>query len=77
MSRTFQDRDLLLWEAYAAAPRAGAEHGARIMFHCLSDRNRRARVVERDEALTVIEKRIVSAGEGELVELLRRSEPLD
>lgn len=76
MTRTFQDEGLLLWEVYAAAARSGEGHGARIMFHCLTDPERRARVVERDEDSTGIEKRIAEAQESELLEMLRASEPL-
>lgn len=77
MTRTFQDDALLLWEAYAAAPRSGEDRGARIMFHCLTDRARRARVLERDEDRTAIEERITSADEAELNEMLESAEPLD
>lgn len=77
MSRTFQDSDLLLWEAYAAAPRSGDEHGARIMFHCLTDRTRRARVLEQvDEDRTAVEETIETAAESELAQLLEEAEPL-
>ncbi|MFO7893980.1 MAG: hypothetical protein R6U63_09605 [Longimicrobiales bacterium] len=77
MTRTFQDDALLLWEAYAAAPRSGEDRGARIMFHCLTDRARRARVLERDEDRTAIEERITFADETELNEMLESAEPLD
>ena len=81
MTRTFQDEDLLLWEAYAAAPRRGTaqeeRRGARILFHCLTDRTRRARVLERDEDRTAVERRIENADDPELVELLASSEALD
>jgi hypothetical protein len=76
MARTFQDEDLLLWEAYAAAPRAGAHRGARIMFHCLTDPSRRARVLERDEDRAAVEGRIEEAGETDLREMLAVSAPL-
>lgn len=76
MSRMFQDDDLLLWETYTAAPRAGEGRGARIMFYCLSDRDRRARVVERDEERTVVEKQVHSATDDDLLVLLQQSEPL-
>lgn len=77
MSRTFQDDELLLWEAYAVAPRAGEHHGGRIMFHCLTDRTRRARIVEREEDRTALARRITAADEDELVELLGQSDPLN
>lgn len=81
MTRTFQDEDLLLWEAYAAAPRTGRHQeerrGARVMFHCLTDRERRARVLERDEDRTGTERRIANADEPELIEMLEVADPLD
>ena len=81
MTRTFQDEDLLFWEAYAASPRKGRDQDertrARIMFHCLTDRTRRARVLARDEHRTAVEERITDATDAELNELLAASEPLD
>ncbi len=76
MTRTFQDGDLLLWEAYTAAPRSGEDRGARIVFHCLTDQTRRARVLERDESRTQVEKRLGEIPGSELVELLDAAEPL-
>lgn len=77
MTRTFQDGELLLWEAYAAAPRSGQDRGARLVFHCLTDQNRRARVLERNESRTQVEKRLSDIPGSELVALLDASEPLD
>ena len=81
MTRTFQDEDLLLWEAYAAAPKLGKDQddrrGARIMFHCMTDRTRRARVLKRDEDRAAVESRIADADPSELVELLEAAEPLE
>ncbi|MDX1673993.1 MAG: hypothetical protein R3314_04230 [Longimicrobiales bacterium] len=76
MTRTFQDDDLLLWEAYAAAPRSGEDHGARIVFHCLTDRTRRARVLEQDSSRSGIEQRLTDADDEELAELLDAAEPI-
>lgn len=76
MTRTFQDQDLLLWEIYAAAPRAGDGRGPRIVFHCLTDPTRRPRVLERDEDRTGIEAHIADADDSELLEMLAASEPL-
>jgi hypothetical protein len=81
MIRTFQDDDLLLWEVYAAAPRAGRDQDererARMMFHCLTDTSRRARVVAREETRTAVEERITEASDAELNELLASADPLD
>lgn len=81
MTRTFQDHNLLLWEVYAAAPRRGRDQAsreqARIMFHCLTDPVRRARVLLRDEGRSAAEAMIAAAGSTELVELLASSKALD
>ena len=81
MTRTFQDNDLLLWEAYVAAPRLGRNQadrrGARIVFHCLTDRTRRARVLKQDADRTEVENRVVNAEESELTELLSAAESLE
>ncbi len=81
MIRTFQDHDLLHWEVYAAAPKAGRDQDererARMMFHCLTDTGRRARVLAREESRTAIEGRITEASDNELIELLATAEPLD
>ncbi|MGK7313184.1 MAG: hypothetical protein ACN0LA_13175 [Candidatus Longimicrobiales bacterium M2_2A_002] len=81
MTRTFQDNDLLLWEAYATAPRLGRDQadrrGARIMFHCLTDRTRRARVLNQDDDRTGVENRVANAEESELTELLNAAESLE
>jgi len=81
MTRTFQDRDLLLWEVYAASPRLGRDQDsrehARIVFHCLTDPERRARVLTRDEGRSAAEAAIAAAGSAELVDMLATSEALD
>lgn len=77
MSRTFQDDDLLLWEVYTASPRSGMGHGARIMFHCLTAPERRARVLEQDSDEAGIETRIAEADTAELMAMLEESEPLE
>lgn len=45
MSRVFVDDDLLTWEAYASGGNFGLAEDPRIIFHCLSDPQRRARFV--------------------------------
>lgn len=81
MTRTFQDNELLLWEAYATAPRLGRDQDerrfARILFHCLTDRTRRARVLEQEDDRTEIESRIADAEESQLIKLLEAARSLD
>lgn len=76
MTRTFQDDELLLWESYPAAPPFGAKRGARIMFQCLTDPSRRARTLEHDGDRAAAARLLADATDEELLDLLRRSEPL-
>lgn len=45
MSQTFTDGNLLTWEAFATGGRYGLSVRPRVVFHCLSDRSLRPRVV--------------------------------
>lgn len=76
MSRTFQDEDLLIWEAYASAGKFGLSANPRIVFHCLSDRSRRARFVDREGDKADAEQEVEHASSGELTALLERSHEL-
>lgn len=46
MSQTFTDDNLLTWEAFASGGRFGLSVRPKVIFHCLSDRDRPARFVE-------------------------------
>lgn len=76
MSRTFQDADLLRWEAYASGGRHGYAEQARIVFHCLSDRSRRARVFEIEGDQSDAEREVAEATDDRLSELLGKAEEL-
>ena len=70
MSRTFQDSNLLKWEAYASGGAHGYAENARVVFHCLSDRGRRARVVVLEGDQSVAEKLVVDSSDAQLAQLL-------
>lgn len=76
MTRTVQDADLRNWEAYPSSGRFGLPGDAKIVFHCLSDPQLRARYVrsgaEEDDAAGWLER----ASDEELLGLLQRSEEL-
>lgn len=76
MSRTIQDSNLLKWEAYASGGAHGYAANARIVFHCLSDRARRARVVVLDGDQSEAEKLVADASEAQLAKLLASAEEL-
>lgn len=74
MARTIQDEDLLLWEAYATAGDFGFPDQARMIFHCLTDPGRRARVLEREGDKSDVENELATMAEAELLSLLERTQ---
>ena len=76
MSRTFQDRNLLRWEAYASGGRHGYADHAKIVFHCLSDRSRRARVLELEGDQSDAERDVTSLSDAALSEMLESASEL-
>jgi hypothetical protein len=76
MSRKFQDADLLLWEAFPSGGSFGFDEDVKIIFHCLSDPQRRPRFVETSANSADAERRVERADDDALLALLGRSEPL-
>lgn len=76
MTRTIQDQDLLLWEAYASTGDFGYPEQSRIVFHCLTDPGMRARILERDGDKSDVEGEIATLSAAELTELLTQGEEL-
>jgi hypothetical protein len=77
MARTIQDHDLLLWEAYTAAGAFGFPDRSKLVFHCLTDPGRRARVLQRDADLSEVTAEVNTLSEAELLVLLGRAERVD
>jgi hypothetical protein len=76
MTRTIQDQDLQLWEAYANSGEFGSAERAKIVFQCLTDPSRRARVRARDRPRSRVEHEIATLPDSELLELLAGAEEL-
>ena len=76
MSRTIQDPDFHLWEAYASAGDSGFPARAHIVFHCLTDMGRKARVAEREGSKAEVEKEIATFSAARLGEILDRATEL-
>lgn len=74
MTRTIQDQDLLLWEAYATAGDFGYPDHAKMVFHCLTDPARRARILKRDGDKSDVENELSTLSEAELLALLDQTE---
>lgn len=76
MTRTIQDQELQLWEAYASAAASGSRERARIVFQCLTDTSRRARELARDEDKAAVEKEVATLPAADLLGLLAAAEEL-
>lgn len=68
--RIIQDANLDLWEAYASAGGFGFPDHSKMVFHCLSDRTRRARALEREGDKAAVEGEVATLSNEELSELL-------
>jgi hypothetical protein len=76
MSRVFTDDGLMTWEAFASGGAFGLPHRANIIFHCLSDPDRRARSLQHEGGNAAAEHVVQSLSDGELKDLLQRSTEL-
>ena len=76
MGRTFQDANLLTWEAYASGGPHGYSERARIVFNCLSDRSRRARVFQLESDQSEAEREVAEASAQRLAGMLADAKEL-
>ncbi|MBX6362228.1 MAG: hypothetical protein IRZ00_00040 [Gemmatimonadetes bacterium] len=76
MSRTFQDENFYLWEAFASTGAFGFPDGPNVVFNCLTDRQLRPRYVEMPGSEPEAERALNSLSERELQELLEKARPL-
>lgn len=76
MSRTFTDENLLTWEAYASGGKYGLAVNPSIVFHCLSEPERRARFVTRPGDEADAEETVAEMPDEKLRGLLRQSEEI-
>jgi len=76
MSRTFQDHNFLVWEAYPSGGRHGFSANAQIIFHCLTDRDMRSRRMYTTDDEAAAQKLVQEVDEAELLAMLERAGPL-
>ena len=74
MSKTFQDADLLTWEAYPTGGPDDSSHRAFVAFNCLSNRMLRPRFITWDGDEADAQRVIMEATPEQLQEMLQRSE---
>lgn len=77
MSRLFTDESLLTWEAYPSGGPFGLPDKPKIVFHCLSDPQRRARYIQHEGDDADAQRAVRELSDRELVELLERTRELD
>ncbi len=77
MSRVFTDENLLTWEVFASGGKFGLPDRPKIVFHCLSEPDRRARFVIHAGDEADAGGAVHDAPEGRLREMLRASLELD
>jgi hypothetical protein len=77
MSRIFTDENLLTWETYASGGKFGLPERPKVIFHCLSDPDRRARFVIHEGDDADAQEAVRELPDNRLRELLRVSEELD
>jgi hypothetical protein len=70
MTRTIQDDSLRLWEVYANPGDFGSADRATMVFQCLTDPSRRARLLSRERPRAEIEEEIGRLTDQELLGLL-------
>jgi hypothetical protein len=73
MTRTFQDRNFLVWEVYASAGRHGFSHDPHVIFHCLTQRDIRPRYSDAGANEADAQRIVAEASEPELLEMLERA----
>lgn len=76
MSRTIQDRDLQIWEAYASSGDSGFPRHSHMVFHCLTDMTRKARFVEREGTKSEVEREVITLPDARLAEILGQAQEL-
>ena len=77
MSHTFSDDDLRTWEVYPSGGRFGLPDNAKMVFYCLSEPHLRPRFVRTKQEDDDVQAALERASDAELLDLFRRSEPLD
>jgi hypothetical protein len=76
MSRIFSDRDLLSWEVFASTGPFGLPEHPQIVFHCLSDPDRRARYIRVSGDSSEAQALVQEARESDLRQMLTESREL-
>lgn len=77
MSKTFQDENFLVWEAFPSSGPFGFADDVKIVFHCVTDRRIRPRDVKTGEDAADAARIIQKADPAELLEMFRQSQEME
>jgi hypothetical protein len=72
-TRTFQDKNFLVWEVFPSAGRHGYSHHSHVVFHCLTQRDVRPRYFDVGSTEADAQRLIGEASEVELLDMLERA----
>ena len=76
MNRQFIDKDLILWEVHSSTGQFSLPDDGRLVFLCVTDRERRPRSIPMEGDLVDSAAAVESLTDAELRELLERSREL-
>jgi hypothetical protein len=77
MARTFQDENLLVWEAFASTGEFGYPEAPNVVFNCVSNRTIRPRYVQMDGWEPEAQRELQTVSDAELFRLFQSARPLD
>jgi hypothetical protein len=73
MARTLQDENFLTWEVFPSAGDHGFSEQPYLVFNCLTDRNKRPRLIEFNGDEADAERFSTEATDAQLLDLLDRA----
>jgi len=77
MSRTFQDENFLVWEAFASSGAFGYPEAPQVVFNCLSNKTIRPRCLQMEGWEPEAQREIQSVSDDELLRLFQTARPLE
>ncbi|MEX2570568.1 MAG: hypothetical protein WD737_04635 [Gemmatimonadota bacterium] len=77
MSRIITDDGLLSWEVYASGGNFGLPQRPKVIFHCISDPDRRSRYVEHNGDNATAQGAVATMDDAELRTLFTTSREID
>jgi hypothetical protein len=76
MTRTFQDKNFLVWEAFPSGGRHGFSDNPNVIFNCLTQRDIRPRFLRAGADEADAQRLVAEASPTELLAMLERAEEL-